>query len=264
MRLRPAQRRVLTLDLLLASVVLALLVLHTSSLAILASGYLFWQMFHYSRQSDGIHKVLLRHTAEPFRSPTVTAAMYAAAWFCFLTGLSEAGGQFLGLPILVLPEVTPTLVAPTAVCALLFLGWNVWSEARAKRSFSSTHLGGHLATLGFAYCFLPSLEQAWLVSNVWHNTQYLLIVRNSIADTLPRGGLHWARSLTLQASGLPFLSICVLGGVALYGLLRLLGTTAVAQAPEALMALYIGVNFHHYIIDGLIWKRRSRLLDALG
>jgi hypothetical protein len=115
-------------------------------------------------------------------------------------------------------------------------------------------IGFHLAVFGL----LDNLLTITATLTIFHNLQYHRIVWQYERGhgRTPSGGL------------LPYLSLGVLLGLAWYGP-RIVG---VALAPSdlvrnVLLGLGWGVAFHHYLVDGRIWRVRrhkevARALDA--
>jgi hypothetical protein len=158
------------------------------------------------------------------------------------------------------------------VLALVVLAGYVLRQLGSLRdgSFSPAYnafLATHVAVFGIAYfCF--SIDHGWLVVNVWHNTQYLLMVwlfnnkqfKDQVVPDRPLASLlsqrkHVVRffATTLAVSTVAYL---VLGVTA--------GLLTTAALPVVLMA-YQSINYHHYVVDTFIWKsRRPKVREELG
>lgn len=123
----------------------------------------------------------------------------------------------------------------------------VGHAGRAPRHlFLAVIVAFHLAVFGL----LDNLLAITATLTIFHNLQDHRIVwryERGLGRT-PSGGL------------VPYLSLGVLLGLAWYGP-RVLGVALVGPdlARNALIGLGWGVAFHHYLVDGRIWRvRRSR------
>jgi hypothetical protein len=137
------------------------------------------------------------------------------------------------------------------------------------RSAFSTNafLASHLIVFGIAD-FTLSIDHGWLVVNMWHNTQYLLMVwlfnNKQFKDQyVPERAL--ASKLSQRKHVLLFFGATLAISTVAY---LVLGVTAglltSSSLPVALMA-YQAINYHHYIVDSFIWKsRRPKVQEELG
>ena len=265
MPLTNRQRRVLAVDLLLACVVLCLVIVRAWSVAILATVYMFWQVFHYVRQSFGIERIL-RRRGQQSPSQSMATLLFASALATFMWAQARVDKQFLGMPVFGLP---PSVCVTAAVLAGLVALWSLWRVGRDKDTgFTLATVFGlsHLAVFLIAYVGFDRLEHSWLVSNVWHNAQYVLIVRNTLARPVSSGSQSGGATqwLAARAAGVPFVAACALVGFLAYGLLGSVLQAALTGSAAGVLAVYMGLNFHHYVVDGLIWKRRSSALEAIA
>ena len=115
-------------------------------------------------------------------------------------------------------------------------------------------IGFHIAV----FALLDNLLTITATLTIFHNLQYHRIV------------WQYERGLGRMPSGgaIPYLTLGMLLGLAWYGP-RVMGPAVVhsSLARNALLGLGWGVAFHHYLIDGLIWRMRrsqhvARALDA--
>lgn len=265
MGLTRRQKRILTIDSLALVVIASVLVVTYFHVALIATAYMVWQMFHYTRQSYGIELLLRRRSGRP-PSAAVSRLLFTSAAAAFFWALSRATDRFLGMPIFILPHalarVLSVCCAIAAAQAIVQLAWHRGEGFGHPVVFTLSHVIVFVS----AYTLLTTLDNAWLVSNMWHNAQYLLIVRNALGSSALDNVKPSSRAAVLAsaAAGLPFLTACAVGGGLAYGLLGDFMRTALAQAAGVVIAIYMGINFHHYVVDGLVWKRRSRVLESLA
>lgn len=234
--------------------------------------YLYWQWWHYTRQSYGIAQLYRLKTGDPRRTlREMMAVVYVLPLAGILHRSHQAPAEFLGMELRVLP-VPSELVALFAVLSVGTLLVYAARQAGALRdgSFSlpyNAFLASHLLVFGIAYfCF--SIDHGWLVVNVWHNTQYLLMVwlfnNKQFKDQfLPERAL--ASKLSQRKNIVLFFGATLaLSTVAYLTLGVTLTVVATSALPLSLIA-YQSINFHHYIVDSFIWKsRRPKVREELG
>jgi hypothetical protein len=96
--------------------------------------------------------------------------------------------------------------------------------------------------------------------NVWHNAQYLLFVwhynnQRFAAGVDPRAPL--LSTLSQSRNVWRYAGVCLALSTAAYGGLAVLGLAVVAVSQA--------INFHHYVVDAVIWKvRRRPMQETLG
>lgn len=239
----------------------------------LVTVYLYWQWWHYTRQSYGVAQLYRLKAAQPQLS---LREMQAAIYLLPLTGILYRSYQqpanFLSAELWVLPVPFEAV----AVAGCMTAGFLLYFVARAWQSWRSGTLAGayhlylltHLTIFGIGYLAFNSISHGWIVINIWHNTQYLLIVwlfNNKRFKNQVDPSQRLASTLSLR-SNLPRYFAMTLGATALIyvGLNLSLSLFAISALPVALVA-YQTINFHHYIVDSFIWKiRRPQVAANLG
>src|SRR5471030_2744937 len=218
-----------------------------AGVAAIATVYLHWQWYHYTRQSEGINKA-----------------------YGMKTRSAQAGNTFLSMAVWKLPVpqwLATDVLAGAGACLL----WWLQAQLRAWRA-------GTLGTLHFAYLCshyliylvsyvaISDIITGWLVINVWHNAQYIAFVWLFNANQ-HKGGLDRQRlaiSWLSQERNWPiYLLACLTLTTILYRALEMSSgyLSGNAVVPMVIIA-YQGLNFHHYIVDSLIWKLRKRSVQA--
>lgn len=252
----------------------------TAGVWLIATIYLFWQWYHYTRQAYGIsifyHRKAQRPVAE--NPHFAQAALWSIPIWGILNRCHQGWDKFLGLPVW-LPPVPAEAVALAASVSCLLVG--LWLVHRAVAWWQgSLPLGGTLFTLSHftafyvGYVAIPDINIGWLVANIWHNAQYILFVRlyntNRFSST-PSTAWRWL-SWSVQPGpmrALCYFSVCLLLTTLFYGSSRMgfqffLGDNT-ALLAAAYVVTYQTVNFHHYIVDALIWKaRKKKNRDVMG
>lgn len=235
---------------------------------VLTTIYLYWQWFHYTRQSWGIAQVYRRKAvgAEMESEWFLKAAFYLLPLAGILYRSNQAPETFLGAEVVVLPvpDFVVTTVSAAAVAALFAFAWSRYAMARRGRMplAHTAFMATHCVIFTFGYVMIPDVTYGWLVINIWHNAQYILFVWLYNNRRFKGGIAPQARFLSAisQTRFWPFyLAVCLGLSSALYYAISL-GQEALATIAVPLIVVYQTINFHHYIVDGLIWKARQKPL----
>lgn len=236
--------------------------------------YFYWQWWHYTRQSYGLARIYQLKTAVRPREKDrlASAVLYLTATLGVLHRSAQGWTSFIGFEVRLLP-VPPLLVQVVGAAALVaVVAWLV-REVRAARAGRlegtySLYLGSHVLVFAFGYLVLPQLDAGWLVLNVWHNAQYLLLVWMYNSNRFQSGvsPAHRFLSWISQRQRWPvYVACCLLLTTALYGALNVLAVAFTSSTLPVLVIAYQAINFHHYVVDALIWKvRRRPVRQTLG
>ena len=235
----------------------------------IASLYFHWQWFHYSRQSWGISQVYRRKAGGAGREhPWLSQAIfYSVPLWGILHRSHQNPENFLGFELRVVP-VPALLVDAVAVLALLALAY--WLASRLIAWWHGTlplahtlYMVSHFLIFYVGYILIEDINHGWLVINIWHNAQYIGFVWLYNSKKFKSGTDPKAKFLsTISQDGnlWRYLLVCVTISTLAY---LILGTLIAAVVAPIL--IYQTLNFHHYIVDSLIWKvRRKPLQETLG
>lgn len=241
---------------------------------ILPTVYLYWQWLHYTRQSYGIAQIYRRKAGMPTdeRFSLHKGVIYVLPLWGILHRSAQAPATFLGMEIKVIP-VAPVVVEAAGVIAMaIFAAW-VWQQIVAWREGKlagayALYMLSHVAVFATGYVLIDDINFGWLAINIWHNSQYIGLVWMSNTNRFKAGVDPKAKLLSWmsQVRNWPlYFAICFGVSTTLYIAisvgLALFGLTAITFALIA----YQTLNFHHYIVDSLIWKvRRPKLQAQLG
>ncbi len=235
----------------------------------LTTVYLYWQWFHYTRQSFGIAQIYRRNAAG-----RVTDGERFGRWAFYLLPLwgilhrsHQAPESFLGIELRTLP--VPELgVDVGGAVALAALAWWLWRRIVEWRHGAlpvayTLYMLSHFAVFYIGYIAIENINHGWLVLNIWHNAQYIAFVWLFNAKRFKGGIDVKARLLSFIAQPrnyLAYIAVCLAITTLVYA-----GIEAVFAGLIPLAIIYQTINFHHYVVDGLIWKvRRKRLRETLG
>ena len=147
----------------------------------------------------------------------------------------------------------PARAVVAAALALLFLVI-CFKDAAFRRSAPNIAAG-----LLLGLCAVGG----WLVTNIWHTTQYLMIVwlfnQNASAKLQAQSG--WFIRASRGNRALLYFGVCFLLAFPAYYVL-----SNVIQAGEigllSAIVLNQSINFHHFITDAVIWRARRKPAGA--
>ena len=232
----------------------------------IATAFLYLQWFHYMRQGYGLARMYYRTTDRSqsgHRDYVTDAVIYLVPVFGILQRSATLGDTFLGSPVkaIVVPSALITIVGAGAAVAVAVWAARIGLEAVQGRLDGPYHafVGSHVAMFAFAYVVVADVNIGWLAINVWHNFQYVLVVWMVNTKRFAKGIDPQARFLsTISQPGrtLAYFAACL--AISTFVYLNLFQITAVMLGGglAASLGVYMGINFHHYVVDGLIWKRR--------
>lgn len=247
--------------------------------------YLYWQWFHYMRQSYGVSRIYQRKGPPVGRLDdwATSAMLYSIALFGIMyrsyQHIQNPQQLFLGSNFFAIPVDLTALAAVGGIALVCLVMWVISVVLRAldgKVTFPQVaYLLSHVVVFFVGYYWIEDITFGWLVVNTWHNSQYILIVwlfnNNRFKNQVDPS--HKFLSFISQTRFLwLYFAVCVAITFAFYGLVELL---SVRLAPLLLPVLvtsqgwavvaYQGINFHHYIVDSYIWKvRKPTIQQNLG
>jgi hypothetical protein len=232
-----------------------------SDLWILVSVYFYWQWFHYARQSWGVAQAYRRKSGRDVPPPTILdqVIFYGIPVAGVVNRSAQDAETFLGMPIRMIP--VPTVIADLAALAgfALVALWVVRMVAQYRKTgdvavpFVLYQLSHHLIFL-VAYVLLADITVGWLVVNIWHNAQYILFVWMFNNRRFAAGRSAKAPLLSyLSQNGrlVRYLAFCLLVSTAVYWTI---GNIFPLFLALPIFIVYQVINFHHYVVDGVIWR----------
>lgn len=253
---------------------------------IISTIYLYWQWFHYTRQSYGIARIYGRKAPLPAFDEKLTAWVIYTVPLWGILFISQRhhrvpNEKFLGSPYWTFNVPDWLLWGAGLLAAGCVALWLVRALGRyVDRSLSilpTLYLLSHVVIFVVGYYVLGSIHinLGWLVINIWHNAQYILIVwlynNNRFKDGIDPNAYFLSYISQVKFLWLYF-GICLGLTAVFYGIVEFFSNNV---APNYLPNLitdggwavvaYQGINFHHYIVDGYIWKvRKKRTRERLG
>jgi hypothetical protein len=251
----------------------------TAGLGLLGSLYLYWQWFHYSRQSEGVSKAYAGRCAgkDIGNVHVARVAFYSVPVAGILNVSARSPDSFLMMPVYTLP-VPGWLATASLGFAILAVGaWlayqvRAWRSGRLAGSYVA-YVVSHFVVFGVAYIGLQEINYGWLAINMWHNAQYILFVW-LFNNRRFNSGVDPKRTFlsTISQSGrFPlYIAVCLTISTVVYFFIQRTGVEALGNAlgisaAVAALVIYQTINFHHYVVDAVIWKlRKPALRSKLG
>jgi hypothetical protein len=265
---------------LLPAVAIAVVALATTGGAwVVTTVYLYWQWWHYTRQSEGISKAYAgKSKAKETGNPMIArAAFYAVPVAGILAVSHRSPANFLFLPLKTLPVpawlVTVAIVSAAALVIMWFM-----EQVKAYRSGKLAipfvaYVISHFVIYLVAYILFTTLDYGWLTINIWHNAQYILFVwlynnrrfQGSISESH-----RFLSTISQNGRFILYIGTCLTISTLVYFLLAAVLSDAISSnfqltATITGLVIYQTINFHHYIVDSLIWKLRKKpIRETLG
>lgn len=241
--------------------------------------YLYWQWWHYTRQSEGISKAYAAKSRDrDLGNPTIRRlAFYAVPVAAMLVMSHRSPEEFLFFPVRTLPVSGPVMAIAGVAAAGLFLLW-LAEQYRAYRAgkLASTYVAyvlSHFAVYYVAYVQIQDFTYGWLTINVWHNLQYILFVwlyNNRRFSGTANPKQRFLSAISQNGRFVLYFVTCFAISTALYLLISLyladaMGAALAMTATMGGLIIYQTLNFHHYVVDSLIWKlRKPKIQRTLG
>ncbi len=233
---------------------------------VLATVYLYWQWFHYTRQSWGVSQVYRRKSDGLVADSALTGKLmiYLVPLWGILYRSHQDPGTFLGVELRVVP-VPEWAVQIAGAAALATLAWWAWTRLVAWRQgrlavAHTLYMVSHFAIFATGYVLIEDINHGWLVINIWPNAQYIAFVWLFNNNRFRGGAQPQARVLSRisqRRNVWAYVAVCL--GISTVAYLLLAKVTALLLVAPIIV--YQAVNFHHYIVDSVIWKVRRPALQ---
>ncbi|HVG54653.1 MAG TPA: hypothetical protein VM846_09500 [Vicinamibacterales bacterium] len=261
------RNRFLALDLLVVIVVATTALAFTAGAWVVATAFLYLQWFHYMRQGYGISRMYFRTTPEGqvagARDLVANAVIYTVPVYAIAQRSLTLGDTFLAMPVksFAPPQIVVSVLAGIAAVsvALWFgrMGYRVATDTADVRY--EGFIFSHVAIFLVGYVFTADANVGWLAINVWHNLQYVLVVW--MVNVKRYGGRVDSEEPLLSRISQPgrpltYFACCMAITTVIYLALNEFTLLALGGGLAATLGIYMGINFHHYVVDALIWKRR--------
>ena len=234
---------------------------------VLPTTYLYWQWFHYTRQSYGIERMYRRKApaGTVIHDYLTTRALYLLPLFGILYRSWQQPARFLGMEVKYLPVSDVAVWLVGGLAAVAVAGWAAVSLRAAWRGELALphflYVASHHLIFLTGYWLIDNITTGWLVLNVWHNLQYILFVwwyNNKRFGGRVDPQARLLSTLSQKEHVLGYVCVCVGIATLLFGGLQVLSQTyAFSDAVSVALVVSMVLNFHHYVVDGIIWKRKK-------
>lgn len=236
--------------------------------------YLYWQWFHYTRQSWGVSQGYRKKAGENTNEDDflLKAAFYLLPLWGILYRSWQEPDTFIGVEIIVLP--TPEwLVKIVGLLSLIAIV--AWILQRFKSHNEGKNMGAHtlymlshFTIFYIGYIYITNITYGWLVINIWHNSQYILFVwlfNNKRFQNKISPNAKFLSRISLNKNMWLYMLVCLSITTIIYLSLDRLSDVFYAIGIPSLIIIYQSINFHHYITDSIIWKmRKPEMKKTLG
>ncbi len=111
-----------------------------------------------------------------------------------------------------------------------------------------------------AYVAIEDVTAGWLVANVWHNAQYILFVwlfNNRRFEGRSQPQARFLSLISQRRNILLYLGGCLAISSLVYSAIVSALPSIQLPALAAAAIVYQTINFHHYIVDAVIWRGRK-------
>lgn len=234
---------------------------------VLTTVYLYWQWWHYTRQSYGVSRIYQLKTGLS-NDLVKKLVIYALPTWGILHRSYQSPDQFLFNDVRVIP-VSLLVVGIAGALTIVVVAWWVAHTVKelAAGRFSLAHtlyLCSHLVIFGVGYLAIENINHGWLVLTVWHNCQYILTVWMFNNNRFKNGvdSEHRFLSFLSQRKNVSlYFAVCLTISTALYFAIQysLSWIIVVSATSLPLFAIaFQAVNFHHYVVDAVIWRVRHK------
>ena len=236
--------------------------------------YLYWQWFHYTRQSYGVSQAYRRKAGGQITDPdwVVKAVVYLLPLWGILSRSHQAPDTFLGMELRVIP-VPDIVVIIVGALASGSIGWWLFLRIRAAMQGKpapayTLYMLSHLVIFFVGYILIGDIDHGWLVLNIWHNAQYVLFVwlynNNRFKDGIdPKA--KFLSTISQSRNIWLYFAVCIAIASIFYFALQQTVSLAAGEVLAVGTIIFMAINFHHYIVDGVIWKlRRKPVRQTLG
>jgi hypothetical protein len=235
--------------------------------AVVATIYFYWQWYHTMRQSWGIAQLYRRRSPVPVReNPLFAEALFALVpLWGLLHRMTTAPDHFIypNLP-LSLPYVPAALANGVGALACLGLVW--WTVCRVREAMAgelpllhTLFSASNYLIFIVGYIVMDDITGGWLVTNIWHTAQYLMLVWvfNENQNGKPANPGDWFRRFTDGNRAWAYMAVCIVLAWPVYALIN----ASLSWGATGLMVALIAsqtLNFHHFIVDSVIWRARRK------
>lgn len=227
--------------------------------------FMFWSPYHFSGQTVGLTMLYARRTGFTF-TPMMRLCLSTFVFGSYLQPIvrfevTPYGSQYYGVPYpsFGIPgwsvDVVLALMVAAVVGFVVLTGRKMWQEKRALPPIILLP-----AVTQFIW-FIPGGGWATFAEFVplFHSVQYMLVAWSMRLKEKLDGGDQEPSPRFVITESLRWYVVILIGGGILFSCLPQLMSMASGTTIWFSTAIVIaGVQIHHFFVDGVIWKLRSR------
>ena len=216
------KRTALSALLLFLLIIISLIIIKINiGLVIIYSIYFFWQQFHYTKQNMGI---AIRKNKN--KTLIIDHLFFLlVSLISTLTIFNNGNVQFFGYSLIAPIPFSLNHQIAILINIILLLTYCIIRPANWKMAIS------HTLIFSVSYIFLNNFALGWLLLNIFHNSQYLIFMKNHEKNYF-------------------FILYALLFSMLFYFIIKQ------DSFIELSIVLMLAMNFTHYLFDGFIWKRK--------
>jgi hypothetical protein len=227
--------------------------------------FMFWSPYHFSGQTVGLTLLYARRTGF-FFTKVMRLCLSTFVFGSYLLPIvrfeaTTAGSQYYGIkyPSLGIPlwtaDVIVALMITSGIGLLILIGKKAFDEWRAPPPIIL------VPAVAQVVWFLPGARWATFSEFVplFHSLQYMLVAWSLMLKERFDGGGHRPSIRFVVGSSIRWYALVVVGGgILFWGLPRLMSYASGATVWFSTAVVIAGVQIHHFFVDGVIWKLRSK------
>lgn len=234
--------------------------------------YFYWQAFHYTRQSYGIERMTARKAgAHATPDPLVRFLIYGLPAYGILYRSWQAQPTFLSYDVFWIPVPTALAITGGVVTGAAVLAWCVRTARQASRGENrnahTAYLASHIFLFSVGYLLIEDVSAGWLVINIWHNAQYILTVWLFNTNRFKHGidpQATFLSTISQPENFARYMLVSMAITTLVYAAVYLAAASLAGVFERGTLLLFMVLNFHHYVVDGYIWKmRKPKVRDTL-
>jgi hypothetical protein len=222
------------------------------------------------RQGYGISRMYFRTTshgqAAGARDLLANLVIYVVPVYAIAHRSTTMGDMFLAMPVKTLAPPAVVVTTLGVAAALVVAAWFVRLGHRVAVGTADVRYEGfilsHVVIFLCGYILIVDANVGWLAINIWHNLQYVLVVwMVNVKRYAGRTDADEPLLSRISQPGRPiaYFVCCLAITTLVYLGLNQFTVLVMGGGLAATLGIYMGINFHHYIVDALIWKRRAAL-----
>lgn len=243
----------------------------TAGVWALTSIYFYWQWFHYSRQSWGVSQAYRRNAngrvvdSENFSK----LVLYSVPATGILYRVYQSPDVYLGFELWT-PEIPFFVVAASAVVSIITV--SLWVFKRFQQFIigqlpvaHTAYMVSHIVIFTVGYILIEDVTYGWLAINIWHNAQYIMFVwlfNNKRYDKKENANASFISRLSQSENWKKYFLFCGLLSTAVYMAISSAEPLFAIVGLAPMIIIYQTINFHHYIVDSIIWKSKRKPAKA--